>query len=371
MSALTPDQECGSYLAADHRIEAQLFDSSSDCIKIVDLEGRLVMLNPGASDALELDNRETLYGLAWASLWPEASKDQVERAVASARAGDGTRFSAFGPTAKGSPRWWDVVVSPMRDAQGRVNRVMAVSRDVTEIYLAKEALRDADRRKDEFLAVLAHELRNPLSTAGIAARLLETQHGGIEGSVNLGKVIARQVGHMTRLVEDLIDVSRVARRLATLDRTELAMREAVNAAVEQLQGAIDAKRQTLTLDVGAGNDTVFGDRTRLVQIVGNLLGNATRYTPDGGCISVEVAREADMVKVSISDNGIGIAPEKIADLFDLYSQVDRTSERTSGGLGLGLALVRSLAELHDGSVTAHSAGLGAGSRFELRIPACA
>lgn len=363
------EEQCSSYRNAKGEIDAQLFESSNDCIKIIDLDGRLVLLNPGATEVLELEDRETLYGLEWISLWPADSHDKVNQALAAARAGGPARFSAFCPTAKGSSRWWDVIVSPMLDDQGRVGRIMAVSRDVTEVHLAKEALRNADRRKDEFLAVLAHELRNPLSTAGIAARLLETQHGGVDASVQLGKVIARQVGHMTRLVEDLIDVSRVSRGLVTLERIPLAMGEVVNEAIEQLQGAIDAKHHTLTFVPDAGNDTVYGDRTRLVQVVGNLLGNASRYTPDGGRINVELRRQANMVTLSIADNGIGIAAEKIPELFDLYSQVDRTSDRTNSGLGLGLALARSLAELHDGQVSAHSAGAGAGSTFELRLPA--
>jgi PAS domain S-box-containing protein len=166
MDANVPDAQCSTYLTPKGEIDAQLFQSSFDCIKIIDLDGRLVQMNPGATDALELDDWEALYGQEWTSLWPDDAKDAVNMAMATARACKRAQFSAYSPTLKGSDRWWDVVVSPLLDEDGRVDRLMAVSRDVSEVHLAREALREADRRKDDFLAVLAHELRNPLSTAG-------------------------------------------------------------------------------------------------------------------------------------------------------------------------------------------------------------
>jgi PAS domain S-box-containing protein len=371
MDANMPDVLCSTDLTSDDEIDAQLFQSSFDCIKIIDLNGRLVRLNPGATDALELDNVETLYGRDWVSLWPDVSQGAVNSAVAAARAGKRARFSAFCPTFKGSDRWWDVVVSPILDQDGRVSRMMAVSRDVSEVHLAREALREADRRKDNFLAVLAHELRNPLSTAGIAARLLQTQQPDPTRTAELGRLISRQVGHMSRLVEDLIDISRVARGLVSLEPKPVSMSAVVNDAIEQVQGTILAKGHTLTFAVCDDDCIVFGDRTRLVQVVGNLLGNAARYTPDGGRIDVELQREQDLVSLAIRDSGVGIAPAKIAGLFDLYTQVDRTSDRNSSGLGLGLTLVRTLAELHGGTVSAFSDGEGAGSTFTLKIPAYA
>lgn len=362
------ENQCITYLASDGQVDAHLFDSSSDCIKVVDLDGRLVLLNPGASSALELDRIEDVYGLDWVSLWPEAAMQSVTQAMTTAYEGGSARFGGFCPTSKGTPRWWDVIVTPMRNANGKIDRIMAVSRDVTELHLAKQELRNADRQKDAFLALLAHELRNPLSTAGMAVRLLDTPRG-VENPGELGKVIARQLSHMSRLVEDLIDVSRVSRGLITLERIPLAMRDAVDGAIEQLRGAIDAKRQTLTFTPCEGKDTVLGDRVRLVQVAANLLGNASRYTPEGGRIDIAVRREGQMVMLSVSDSGIGIAAENIAEIFDVYSQVGRTSARNSSGLGLGLPLVRSLAALHDGQVSVRSSGPGLGSTFEVRIPA--
>jgi PAS domain S-box-containing protein len=371
MDANVPDAQCSTYLTPEGEIDAQLFQSSFDCIKIIDLDGRLVQMNPGATDALELDDREALYGQEWTSLWPDDAKDAVNMAMATARACKRAQFSAYSPTFKGSDRWWDVVLSPLLDEDGRLDRLMAVSRDVSEVHLAREALREADRRKVDFLAVLAHELRNPLSTAGIAARLLETQQPDATRTAELGRLISRQVGHMSRLVEDLIDISRVARGLVSLEPKPVSMSAVVDDAIEQVQGTILAKGHTLTFAVCDDDCIVFGARTRLVQVVGNLLGNAARYTLDGGRIDVELQREQDLVSLAIRDSGVGIAPAKIAGLFDLYTQVDRTSDRNSSGLGLGLTLVRTLAELHGGTVSAFSDGEGAGSTFTLKIPAYA
>lgn len=364
-----PDTACTGYLTPAREIDAQLFQSSFDCIKIIDLDGRLVLMNPGAIEALELGHLEQLYGKEWVSLWPDESKDLVVTAMARGKAGQRADFTAFGPTVQGSARWWHVVLSPIHDAQGKVERIMAVSRDVSEVHLAREALRDADRRKDEFLAVLAHELRNPLSTAGMAASLLTTQAPSGARAAELGSVIARQVGHMSRLVEDLIDISRVARGLVSLERAPVSLRAVADCAIEQVQGTVRAKGHTLAFALPDGEAIVFGDHTRLVQAVGNLLGNAARYTPEGGRIDVTLTREGDMVVLAVRDSGVGIAPEKIAGLFDLYTQVDRTSDRSSSGLGLGLTLVRTLVELHAGTVAAFSAGRGAGSTFTIKIPA--
>lgn len=369
MNSNLSDSNCSSYTTADGEIDAQLFQSSFDCIKIIDLQGRLVRMNPGAIDALELDQLDALYNKEWVALWPEESKGIIIKALEQVGAGHRAEFSAFCPTAKGTHRWWHVVVSPILDADGRVDRIMAVSRDVSEVHLAKQALREADRRKDEFLAVLAHELRNPLSTAGMAASLLEKQAPEGARAAELGRLITRQVGHMSRLVEDLIDISRVARGLVSLEEKPVSMSAVVDGAIEQVQGAISAKGHTLAFALPDEECIVFGDHTRLVQVVGNLLGNAARYTPEGGRIDVTLTRDGNMVALAVKDSGVGIAPGKIAELFDLYTQVDRTSDRSSSGLGLGLTLVRTLVELHSGTVAAFSAGEGEGSTFTVKLPA--
>lgn len=229
-----------------------------------------------------------------------------------------------------------------------------------------ESLVCADRRKDEFLSVLSHELRGPLSAVGMAASLLENQPAPDEGA-RLGQLVARQVKHMSRLVEDLLDVSRVSRGLVSIRRHAVDMRDVVEAAIEQLASAAHAKGHTVVKSLPAQPCMVEGDRTRLIQVVANLFGNAIRYTPDGGRIEVRAQRQDEALLLQVSDNGIGIPPALMPHLFDLYTQAEHSTDARNSGLGLGLALVKSLVEAHGGSVSASSGGAGQGSRFEVRL----
>jgi signal transduction histidine kinase len=231
------------------------------------------------------------------------------------------------------------------------------------------SLVSADRRKDEFLSILSHELRGPLSAVSMAAKLLESSPGHAAQGTRLGQLIARQTTHMSRMVEDLLDVSRVSRGLVSIERGAVDMRDVVDAAFEQHAPAARAKGQTLIPPQPESQQdcTVDGDRTRLVQIVANLLGNAIRYTPDGGRIDVAMRADDGALLLTVSDNGIGIPEALMPHLFDLYTQAERSSDGKNSGLGLGLALVKSLVEAHGGSVTASSSGAGRGSQFEVRL----
>lgn len=229
-------------------------------------------------------------------------------------------------------------------------------------------LQSADVRKDEFLAILAHELRNPLAAAGMAANFLESAPLPAERVVQLGQVVSRQVDHMSRLVEDLLDVSRVTRGLVGIDKKVVDMRTITQTALEQLGPTIKAKSHQLVLSVPDEACLVSGDAIRLVQIATNLIGNAARYTPDGGRISVTLQIADNTVTLAITDNGVGIDPDLLPRLFDLYVQAERSTDSRSGGLGIGLTLVKSIAELHDGTVTANSVGRGLGSTFTVSFP---
>ena len=234
-----------------------------------------------------------------------------------------------------------------------------------------DALQRADRSKDEFLAILSHELRGPLSATAIAAQLLQATPTTPERTGQMSEVITRQVGHMTRLVEDLLDVSRVSRGLVLIDKAELNMGHVIGWAVEQVASFADKKNHLIEQRVSAQPLLVMGDRIRLVQVVSNLLSNAIRYTPEGGKIGVHLDEHDGVATVTITDNGIGLHAAFMPRLFDLYVQAERTSDRTGGGLGLGLALVKSLVEAHGGTVAAHSEGAGRGSTFTVRLPALA
>jgi signal transduction histidine kinase/ActR/RegA family two-component response regulator len=233
---------------------------------------------------------------------------------------------------------------------------------------AEEALRAADRRKDEFLAMLAHELRNPLAPIAAAAQLLTLDPQDSGRVARTSGIIGRQVAHMTGLIDDLLDVSRVTRGLAVLERAPVDLKRVVADAAEQVRPLVEARRHELVLQLAPEAACVEGDHKRLVQVLANLLNNAAKYTPDGGQLRLSMTLDAAQVMLVVTDNGIGIAAELLPTVFDLFSQAERTPDRTQGGLGLGLALVKSLVELHGGSVAAASAGRDCGSRFTLRLP---
>lgn len=229
-------------------------------------------------------------------------------------------------------------------------------------------LQKADVRKDEFLAILAHELRNPLAAAGMAASVLEAAPVSSERATQLGQIVSRQIGHMSRLVEDLIDVSKVTRGLVAIEKKVVDMRTIARTAVEQLGPVIIAKSHQLVLSLPDDECCVSGDATRLVQVGTNLIGNAVRYTPVGGEISVTLLPTTEMVTFQVTDNGQGIDPDLLPRLFDLYVQAERSTEGRTGGLGIGLTLVKSIAELHGGTVSATSHGKGLGSTFTINLP---
>jgi signal transduction histidine kinase len=232
---------------------------------------------------------------------------------------------------------------------------------------AVEQANEADRRKDEFLAMLGHELRNPLAPIVTALHLMRTQ--GSEVLAHERSVIERQVGHLSRLVDDLLDVSRITRGKIELKRQPVEMAEVVRKAVEIASPLLEERSHHLTLDVPGEGLPVDGDPVRLAQVVANLLNNAAKYTEARGRISLSTRREGAEVVVRVRDNGIGIEPGLLPRLFHLFTQGKRSLDRSQGGLGLGLTLVKSLVEMHGGSVSAESDGPGKGSEFIVRLPA--
>jgi PAS domain S-box-containing protein len=271
-------------------------------------------------------------------------------------------------------RWFLTRAVPIRDEAGAIVRWFGTNTDVTDQREAENALREADRRKDEFLAMLAHELRNPLAPITAAADFLNLGQPDEARVRQVTAVIARQARHMTGLIDDLLDVSRVTRGLVTLEREPVALAAVIAEAVEQVRPLLESKGHRFALDMPDLELRVRGDRKRLVQIFANLLGNAAKYTPQRGRLGLHAARLAadpagdERVALSVSDDGIGMTPELLASAFDLFAQGERSSDRSQGGLGIGLALVKSLVELHEGSVRAESGGSGQGSRFTVTLP---
>ncbi len=253
------------------------------------------------------------------------------------------------------------------DAAGEPVLVRGISIDITERKRAEDALRAA-RRKDEFLAMLAHELRNPLAPISTAAQLLKLAQVDEPRIRKTSDIISRQVEHMTSLIDDLLDVSRVTRGLVTLEKEVLQLDQVIASTVEQVRPLVEARRHQLVVDIATDIPAVLADRIRLVQICTNLLNNAAKYTPPGGELLLRARIEDGALVILVRDNGIGIGADLLPHVFDLFTQGERSPDRAQGGLGLGLALVKSLVELHGGSIAVQSDGSGHGSDFTLRLP---
>lgn len=247
----------------------------------------------------------------------------------------------------------------------RQRQQIAAQRD--ELQAQSEALKEADLRKDIFLATLAHELRNPLAPIRHGLEILRRTPDG-ESTAAIRDTMDRQLHHLLRLIDDLLDVSRVSQGKIELRKEIIQIQEVVRGAVEASQPLIQSAGHTLKLDVPTSSIWIEGDLTRLSQVVSNLLNNAAKYTPDGGHIELSVRVTDDIVEIAISDNGIGIAPEMQSSVFQLFAQADNHLDRSQGGLGIGLALVKQLVAMHNGAVEAISSGIGKGSKFVVRVP---
>jgi PAS domain S-box-containing protein len=229
-------------------------------------------------------------------------------------------------------------------------------------------LAETDRRKTEFLATLAHELRNPLAPISNGLQLMRMGPSDPQAQAKARDMLERQLRHLVRLVDDLLDIARISSGKVHLKKERVALTGVLNGAVESSMPLVSAAGHTLVLDMPDENLELVADPTRLGQVVSNLLNNAAKYTPSGGRIELAVRRERNELAISVADSGIGIAPDALPHLFEMFSQVGNDRNRSQGGLGIGLALVRSLVELHGGSVSAQSAGVGQGSKFTVRLP---
>jgi PAS domain S-box-containing protein len=245
-------------------------------------------------------------------------------------------------------------------------RMVGVSMDITERKRAEEALRDADRRKDDFIALLAHELRNPLAPIRNGLQVMRLAGGDVNAVAQARAMMDRQLTHLVRLVDDLLDVSRISRNKMELRPDRVLLSDAINAALETARPMIEAAGHDLQVSLPPGPVFLDADLTRLSQVFSNLLTNSAKYTEPGGRIHLSAQRQPGEVEIKVRDNGIGIPAEEIGHIFDMFSQVNRSIERNSGGLGIGLALVKGLVEMHGGTVTAESDGKG--STFTVRLP---
>jgi len=321
-------------------------------------------------------------GLSFAQLkdWPRfVHPDDRDENVRSWRrateTGEPFQFEQRFRRADGAYRWHISRATAMKDAQGRVLMWIGSNTDIHEqrqsanelANLAAE-LSEADRRKDEFIALLAHELRNPLAPISNALQIVRLADGKKETVQFAAAVMERQLAQLVRLVDDLLDVSRISRGKIELRRERVTLASAVAHAVEAARPLARGMDQALTVTLPPEALQLSADPIRLAQVIGNLLTNASKFTRRGGNIRLQVARDGDVAVIRVVDDGIGIAPEQIGRIFDMFTQLDTSLERAVGGLGIGLSLVRNLVEMHGGTVAVHSAGKGHGSEFTVRLP---
>jgi PAS domain S-box-containing protein len=338
-------------------------------IFLADREGRCLFVNERWCEMAGLSPEEAL-GQGWARALHPDDKERVfqewQAAVEEGRLFAGEyRFQ----TPQGRVTWLEGNAIGLRDPAGRCcNEYIGTLSDITERRAAVESLKEADRRKDEFVALLAHELRNPLAPLRNGLRVMRLAAGDAEAVAQMRDIMDRQLSHMVRLVDDLLDVSRISRNNMELRRARVPLAEVVSSALETARPAIEAAGHVLTVSLPPEPVLLDADLTRLAQVFGNLLNNSAKYTERGGHIWLTATREGGLAVVAVKDDGIGIPAAALPNIFDIFSQVDRSIERTTGGLGIGLALVKGLVEMHGGTVEAASPGKGKGSTFTVRLP---
>jgi PAS domain S-box-containing protein len=309
---------------------------------------------------------------AWARRVLPEDLPAAEASLRRALDGEGDYHAEFRAVrSDGGQRWIEARGRVDRDPSGRPLRCYGVMIDVTEHRHAVDALRDADRRKNEFLGVLSHELRNPLAPIRNSIYLLERAAPDSPPAARAREVIRRQTEHLSRLVDDLLDVTRISSGKIELERARLDLCDLVRAACDDHRSLFVRDTVELRLDLPAEPAWVDGDATRLSQVIGNLLQNAAKFTPAGGQVVVGVRAAEGRSEVFVRDTGVGMEPDQVDRMFEPFAQAERSLARTKGGLGLGLALAKGLVELHGGTVRAHSEGLGRGAEFRVSLPGAA
>jgi len=372
-------QSATQELMRSERINRSILDNSGDCIQILEPDGQLVSMNRAGARLMEVDDVKRFSLRPWVDVWSQSAALAGDALADAVNVGEG-RFHGYCLTARGTPKWWDVLATPIRDESGEVTKLLSISRDITEQKRADEernqllererqARSDAEhatQMKDEFLATLSHELRTPLnSIVGWVGVLKQDQSR--ETLRKAIDVIDRNSRRQAQMIDDLLDVSRIVSGKLPLDVQPVNLVSVIEDVVASGQPTADAKgvRLTMTLE---GTADVKGDPTRLQQMVWNLVSNAIKFSNRDGLVQVVLRVLDDSAYIDVIDEGQGIAPELLPHLFERFQQGDSSSTRKHGGLGLGLAIVKNLAEMHGGSVSVSSNGTGRGSTFSVVLP---
>ena len=341
--------------------------SSDDSIISMTLEGVILSWNRGAEYMYGYSSKEVI-GSTTQALIPPDRLDEELSILARIRRGE--RIEPFETIRKRKDgTYFDVsiAVSPIEDSRGRIIGASKITRDITQSKRIEAALRETDRRKDEFLATLAHELRNPLAPIRQAALISESENVTDAQRRWSHNVITRQVHHMSLLLDDLLDISRITRGTLQLRQENTDLADILEAAVETARPVIDAKRHTFTIEAPENSVQFLADPLRIAQILSNLLTNAAKYTDPGGAIQLRVGCDQHNIVFVVKDTGIGIPRDSLNNIFAMFSQVKSSTDRSEGGLGIGLALTKGLVDLHGGHIEARSEGPGLGSEFIVRL----
>jgi PAS domain S-box-containing protein len=346
-----------------------LVENIPDIIASFDTELRHLYVNPAIEQATGVPPEafvgktlaEAGVPASYREVWEAKLRDALESKA-------NIRFEFESPSPFGSG-WYHSQLVPNTTPKGDVVSILGVSTDITKLKQAEQRLREADRRKNEFLAMLAHEIRNPLAAIRTAAHVLHLK-GPVNSEVDWARgVIDRQVSMLTRLIDDLLDVSRVTMGKVELKRVPTDIREVIDRACEAVRPLMESRAHTLEIRVPPTPLPALVDPARIEQVIGNLLANAAKYTENGGSICLTATLEGPSIMIAVRDNGIGVSAAMLPYIFDLFTQADSRFDRAQEGLGVGLTIVKSLVEMHGGSVAVTSDGPGTGSTFTIKLPA--
>ena len=349
---------------------AAIVESSDDAIISKTLDGVINSWNPGAERLFGYTAEEAI-GKPILLIIPPDRHDEERQILQRLRRGERIDHYETERVAKNGRRIdISLTSSPIHDASGRIIGASKTARDITQRKADEKALREADRRKSEFLALLGHELRNPLAAVVNGVQILHARQFGDDEVRHVCEVVERQAHHMTRLIDDLLDVTRISRGKIKLRKQRLNLIDLLQKSLEDHRNSDLANDYVFDAQLPERPLWIEGDSTRLSQIFGNLLHNACKFTDPGGSVTLRASEQTDppRAQVVIADSGIGIGPEDLLQIFEPFSQAATSEYRGDGGLGLGLALVKGLVELHDGLITAHSRGLGQGAEFHIELP---
>ena len=368
-----------SALRQSEAFNRQILETIPDCIKVLDLEGKILYLNSFGQDLLGLRDPSYL-NVRLVELWQKGDRQQLEQAIDIALSGEVSKFEGYCPLKNGTPKWWEVIITPRFDANGQVERLLLVSRDIsdrqqaeqerdrllTEAQTARALAEAANRSKDEFVAVVAHELRSPINSVAGWAQLLRMRKFDPANVDRALEAIERGTQTQVQLIEDLLDISRMAsgKLRLTLAPVDLAM--IVGGAISLMRPMAEAKQIHLDSRLTAIAQ-VSGDLNRLQQIVVNLLTNAIKFTPEQGRVTITLEQVAQQVQIQVRDTGKGISREFLPNIFERFQQGQKNSG-SKDGLGLGLAIVKNLVEMHNGTITVDSPGIGQGATFTVYLP---